>query len=167
MSGREGKGRVHRDNEPHSGAHQVSVCICGRDGGLLTAFVPYSELQALDSELHLFCPRTGEEDGSLYFDEDLAGQPQSVDDDAATVAHRKRLVKEARERRWVALDALQVLAFDGEDAQPYKAWIKDRLDALMTSCDVCVRVFHQSRAEWKIRLVDQYDEDNKIGRAHV
>ncbi|KAF1949180.1 tRNA-splicing endonuclease-like protein [Byssothecium circinans] len=29
----------------------------------------------------------------------------------------------------------------------------------MTSCDVCVRVFHQSRADWKVRLVEMFDEE--------
>jgi len=29
----------------------------------------------------------------------------------------------------------------------------------MTSCDVCVRVFYQSRAEWKRKLIEQFDED--------
>lgn len=47
-----------------------------------------------------------------------------------------------------------ILAFDGDDAAPYKAWMMERLDRLMTSCDVCVRVFHQSRAEWRQSLLE-------------
>jgi senataxin len=38
--------------------------------------------------------------------------------------------------------------------------LTNRLNQLMQSCDVCVRVFHQSRAEWRTRLVDAYDEEN-------
>jgi senataxin len=75
------------------------------------------------------------------------------------IAERKDKIEQAHERKWLALDALQVLAFDGAEAEPYQTWIKDRIAVLMTGCDVCVRVFHQSRGEWKTRLVDSYDEE--------
>jgi senataxin len=110
-----------------------------------------SELKALPSDQHLFCPRRGD-DGSAYFDEDIASFPQNTDPEA--IAERKEKVQQAQERKWLALDALQILAFDGDEAEPYQTWIKDRLHHLMKSCDVCVRVFHQSRTDWKNRLVE-------------
>lgn len=110
-----------------------------------------SELQALPADQHLFCPRN-ETDSSVYFDEDVANLEPA--NDAASIAGRKQKIQEAQERKLLALDALQILAYEGDDAAPHKAWVTERLTALMTSCDVCVRVFHQSRAEWKNRLVE-------------
>ncbi|KAF2281610.1 uncharacterized protein EI97DRAFT_34516 [Westerdykella ornata] len=116
-----------------------------------------NELRALPSDLHLFCPRVGD-DPSAYLDEDLAGQPPETD--PAIIAERKDKIQQAQERKWLAFDALQILAFDGEEAETFKAWITERVQGLMTSCDVCVRVFHQSRAEWRSRLEEQYDDGN-------
>ncbi|KAF2745877.1 hypothetical protein M011DRAFT_459767 [Sporormia fimetaria CBS 119925] len=113
------------------------------------------ELQALPSDLHLFCPRSGDE-SDAYYEEDLAGV--SPEDRPADLEEK---IQQAQERKLCTLDALQVMAFDGEEAEQYQAWLTDRLQTLMTSCDVCVRVFHQSRSEWKERLLQQYeDEDN-------
>ncbi|KAF2263455.1 tRNA-splicing endonuclease-like protein [Lojkania enalia] len=117
------------------------------------------ELRTLPVEQHLFCPRTGD-DGSVYFDEDLANL--NPDDDTVAVNERQKKIQEAYERKWLALEALQILAYDGEEARPHQEWLSGRLDNLMTSCEVCVRVFHQSRAEWKSKLIEQFDEDMVI-----
>jgi senataxin len=63
-------------------------------------------------------------------------------------------VKEAQVRTWLTLDALQILAYDGDEAAPYKAWTLERLNRLMSTCDVCVRVYHQSKADWKNKLME-------------
>jgi senataxin len=117
----------------------------------------YSELRELPEEQHLFCPRIGEE-GSTYFDEDLAGYPPETD--PAELEHRNLKVLEATERKWTALKAMEILAFDGDEAAPHKEWLISQHNKFMRSCDVCIRVFYMSRAEWKIRLVDTYDEEN-------
>lgn len=124
---------------------------------LLTGTSPHSELKTLPAEQHLFCPRDNSEDGSVYYDEDTANL--EPDHDPAAERERKTKIKEAEDRKWVALEALQILAFDGEEAAPHKQWLLARLEGLMTSCDVCVRVFHQSRSEWQNKLVEQYDEE--------
>lgn len=111
----------------------------------------HSELKTLPAEQHLFCPRSGD-DGSVYYDEDIANLELDTDPDTVEERNNKKL--EADGRKWLALDALQMLAFDGDEAAPHKEWLKERLNNLMTSCDVCVRVFHQSRAEWKLRLIE-------------
>jgi senataxin len=67
---------------------------------------------------------------------------------------REKKVKEAHERTWLTLDALQILAYDGDEAAPYKAWTLERLSKMMSSCDVCVRVYHKSRAEWRSKLME-------------
>ncbi|KAL6710764.1 DEAD-box type RNA helicase [Coniothyrium glycines] len=116
-----------------------------------------NELRELPEDQHLFCPRIGE-DGSVYYDEDVAAFPSETD--PAELEDRKLKLQEAEARKWSALKAAEILAFDGEEAAPHKEWLVNRLNALMQSCDVCVRVFHQSRAEWRTRLIDSYDEEN-------
>ncbi|ORY12337.1 tRNA-splicing endonuclease-like protein [Clohesyomyces aquaticus] len=115
------------------------------------------ELQLLPAGQHLFCPRTSEEDGSVYYDEDIANR--KTDDDLESVKERQEKLQEAYDRKWLTLSAMEVLAYPGEDARPYQDWLKDRLNTLLSSCDVCVRVFHQSRAEWRGRLNEVFDED--------
>jgi senataxin len=117
----------------------------------------YSELRELPEEQHLFCPRIGD-DGSVYYDEDVAAYPPETD--PTELEDRKSKLREAENRKWTALKATEILAFDGEEAAPHKEWLVGRLNGLMQSCDVCVRVFHQARAEWRIRLIDSYDEEN-------
>jgi len=117
----------------------------------------YSELRALPEDQHLFCPRIGE-DGDSYFDEDVAGYPPETD--PAELEHRKLKIQEAEDRKWTALKATEILAFDGDEAAPHKEWLISRFNTIMQSCDVCVRVFYMARVEWKLRLVDTYDEDN-------
>lgn len=111
-----------------------------------------SELKTLPAEQHLFCPRVDRDDPDIFFDEDIANI--ETDDSPAAVKEREAKISEAENRKWVTLEALQILAFDGEDAAPHKAWVVERLDALMTTCDVCVRVFHKSRAEWRAKLME-------------
>jgi senataxin len=117
----------------------------------------YSELRELADDQHLFCPRVGE-DGSIYYDEDIATDPPETD--SIELEERKSKIREAEGRKWTTLKAMEILAYDGDEAAPHKNWLIDRFNNIMQSCDVCVRVFYQSRAEWKIRLVDAYDEDN-------
>ncbi|KAF1835796.1 hypothetical protein BDW02DRAFT_629335 [Decorospora gaudefroyi] len=116
-----------------------------------------NELRELPEEQHLFCPRLGE-DGSVYYDEDTATYPPETD--PAKREERRLKLREAEDRKWTALKATEILAFDGEEAAPHKEWLVRRLNHVMQSCDICVRVFHQSRAEWRTRLLDSYDEEN-------
>ncbi|PVH99244.1 tRNA-splicing endonuclease-like protein [Periconia macrospinosa] len=116
-----------------------------------------NELKILPQQLHLFCPRTGPDDGEVYFDEDIA----NIDADNSTTAkdERKLKVEEAEKRKWITLEALQILAYDGDEAAPHKTWLLTKLNGIMSSCDVCVRIFHSSRGEWKARLVENFDEE--------
>lgn len=50
------------------------------------------------------------------------------------------------------LEGIKILAFDGPDAAPWIEWVRDRLESQLTSCDVCVRMYHKSRAELKETL---------------
>lgn len=116
-----------------------------------------SELRALPEDQHLFCPRIGD-DGGIYFDEDIAGFPPETD--PTELEDRKFKIQDAEQRKWMALKAMEILAFDGDEAAPHKEWLVEQHNKYMQSCDVCVRVFYMSRAEWRIRLMDSYDEEN-------
>ncbi|KAH7116848.1 tRNA-splicing endonuclease-like protein [Dendryphion nanum] len=116
-----------------------------------------NQLRALPEDLHFFCPRQGDDTG-IYYEEDVANSDEQEDENQKN--ERKVHVQTAELRKRLTLDAMQILAFDGDEAEPHKIWITERLNTLMSSCDVCVRVFHQSRADWKQRLQEHYDEDN-------
>ncbi|KAH8730645.1 SEN1 N terminal-domain-containing protein [Phaeosphaeriaceae sp. PMI808] len=122
-----------------------------------TILMKLSELRALPEEQHFFCPRIGD-DGSTYFDEDVAGFPPETD--PSEIEDRKAKIREAEERKWIALKATEVLAYDGNEAIPHKEWLIGRYNQIMQSCDVCVRVFYMSMAEWKIRLSETYHDEN-------
>jgi senataxin len=119
-----------------------------------------SELRALPVDQHLFCPRDGD-DASVYYDEDVANLEPEKSPDA--LEERKDKIRHAEERKWLALEALTILAFDGDDAKPHQEWLKERFHTLMTSCDVCVRVFHQSRSEWKAKLLEYVFWQSSLG----
>jgi senataxin len=138
-------------------AFHLIFCYSTTPKQWLTTLCAYSELRGLPNEQHLFCPRLGD-DGATYFDEDVAGlEPEN---DPTELELRKIMIQEAEERKWTALKATEILAFDGEEAAPHKEWLVGRFNHIMQTCDVCVRVFYMSRAEWRIRLVDTYDEEN-------
>jgi senataxin len=119
----------------------------------------HSELRALPEDQHLFCPRAGD-DGSVYLPEDVANHPPETD--PTELEDRRNKLREAEERKWTALKAMEIMAFDGDEAAPHKDWLTNRVNQHMQSCEVCVRVFYMSRPEWRIRLVDTYDEDNIV-----
>ena len=107
-----------------------------------------SALQALPPEQHLFCPRCG--DDNCYFAVDRATLPP----DQPLPAEYHERIDQADETRLATLHALQILAFNGDEAAPLRQWLSTRLHTLFTSCDVCIRVFHVSRAEWRQTLLE-------------
>ncbi|KAJ9635465.1 DEAD-box type RNA helicase [Coniosporium tulheliwenetii] len=115
------------------------------------------QLQSLPEDLHLFCPRTGPDDNSCYFDEDLYGRLDN--EDAVTRNKRLNAVKDAEQRKKLVLECMQILAYDGSDAAKFKEWLTARLDAQMACCDVCIRIYHRARAELKADLEADYGED--------
>ena len=60
------------------------------------------------------------------------------------------------QRNQLALDALQILAFDGDDAKKWQTWLRERLQAQLTSCDVCIRSYHYGKRQMKQKL-EEYD----------
>lgn len=137
-------GRTSRSNQVRLILLLCTLCACK-----LTYCFPHSKLRELPEDIHLFCPREGG-DSSVYYDEDRASYDTEEDDQAKE--QRRAHIEEAEKRKWIALDSLQILAYDGEEAEPHKQWVLKRMNEIMASCDVCVRRFHQCRTEWRQRL---------------
>ncbi|KAE9990589.1 hypothetical protein EG327_001232 [Venturia inaequalis] len=115
------------------------------------------ELKSLPPDLHWFCPRQDKDDFSYYYEEDIYNQLQKEDESARSV--RKDKIKEAEERKIKVLDALAIFAFDGLDALEYQKDLKARLEDQLTSCDVCIRIYHGARNQLRSRLEEQYDPE--------
>jgi senataxin len=116
----------------------------------------FSQLSQLPEGLHWFCPRCGEDDAGLFFDEDLGGEPDTTDAEAE--AMRQSKLTEAEARKQLVLEALPIFAFDGADAAEHQRWLKGHLNNLMATCDICVRIYHGARRELKQNLDAIYEE---------
>ncbi|KAF2083431.1 hypothetical protein K490DRAFT_51715, partial [Saccharata proteae CBS 121410] len=117
----------------------------------------YSELQSLSEGLHLFCPRDELDDETVYLEEDLPYKLE--DEDEATKQKRLQKLKEADTRRGLVLDCMSIFAFDGQDATAYQDWLRQRLNTVLTNCDVCVRLYHRARSDLRHRLEASYDTE--------
>lgn len=126
-----------------SGPPIAFLCICA----CLLLTYGHRKLQSFSPDVHLFCPRASPDDTEYFYDEDLHGQIDN--EDQAAKERRLQKLAEAAKRKGVVLECLKILAYDGPDAAPYIKWLKERLDAQMTSCDVCIRIYHRARAELK------------------
>ena len=79
------------------------------------------------------------------------------DTDAKRKEDEEREQSEGSARqKLLALEALQILAFDGDDATTWQIWLKERLQAQLTSCDVCIRNYHYRKRQMKQRLEEYY-----------
>ena len=74
------------------------------------------------------------------------------EEEAQTEEDEKERCDASHQRKQLALDALQILAFDGEDATNWQIWLKERLQAQLTSCDVCIRNYHHGKKQMKQKL---------------
>ncbi|KAF4549892.1 Helicase SEN1-like protein [Elsinoe fawcettii] len=115
------------------------------------------DLKSLPAELHWFCPREKpEDDDEFYFDEDVG----EVEDETAEQkqARRKRIEK-THDRRTDFVQAVQILAFDGDDAVSYQKTLKDGIGTQLTRCPICIREYHKGRSQLEGDLQGQYDGD--------
>lgn len=124
---------------------------------LLIRCLRCSELKVLPEDLHLFCPRTASDQSGVYLDEDLVGLLD--DEDENEKRQRLKQLSEAEARKNLVLDCLPIFAFDGSDAAGYQEWLKGKLNQAMTSCDVCIRLYHRARSELKHKLEEEYDSE--------
>lgn len=112
------------------------------------------DLTSLDENIHWFCPRYGSEDGGLFYDEDVAPSGEVKEEE-----NRQAKVEEAQSRTTQVLSACTILAFDGGEADQYQDQLKGSLCKQLTRCDICVRVFHRSRAQLQTTLEAEYATD--------
>ncbi|KAI4743639.1 hypothetical protein E4T50_05936 [Aureobasidium sp. EXF-12298] len=113
------------------------------------------DLKALPSNHHWFCPRTSDDDSSVYFDEDNLNPVPQETETQKKARHAK--VEEARQQKKKVLQACQILAFDGETALQLGSTLKSLLKLQLQRCTVCVREYHRGRQELKHDLEAQYD----------
>lgn len=78
--------------------------------------------------------------------EDEKKEPEATKDD------EKGRREASTQRMQLALDALQILAFDGDDATTWQLWLRERLKAYLTSCDECIRNYHCGKRQMKQNL---------------
>jgi hypothetical protein len=126
---------------------------------------PSRELKALPSSQHWFCPRTSDEDGSVYFDEDSL-DPNAPETEAQKEARHAK-VEEARQLKKKVLQACQIFAFDGETALQLGSVFKSLLKFQLQRCTICVREYHRGRQDVKHDLEAQYDADLVASFMHV
>lgn len=107
------------------------------------------QVQDFPEDLHWFCPRS-DEDNNYHFPEDLQDELLGESEQACDVRTKK--LQEAKSRKILVFDSLQIFAFDGKDAAQYQRWMKDRLKQQMTQCDVCTREYYRGRRELKQKL---------------
>lgn len=112
-------------------------------------FSTIRQVQEFSEDLHWFCPRH-EDDNEYYFPEDLQDDLIGETEQAHNVRTTK--LQEAKARKALVLESLQIFAFDGKDAAQYQVWMKERLMQQMTRCDVCTREYYRGRRDLKQKL---------------
>ncbi|KAK7536470.1 SEN1 N terminal-domain-containing protein [Phyllosticta citribraziliensis] len=115
------------------------------------------ELQDLPEDEHLFCPRRPDDSDGYYYDEDVYFFLDSETEEARK--DRLAKIEQAKAKKNLVLDCLPIFAFNGPDAAPYQTWLKDRLKHNLSACDVCIRIYHNSRGELKHKLEEEYDSE--------
>ncbi|KAH0156154.1 hypothetical protein KCU67_g8428, partial [Aureobasidium melanogenum] len=114
-------------------------------------------LEALPSDQHWFCPRTSDDDTSVYFDEDNLNPVIQETERQKKARHTK--VEEAQQLKKKVLQACQIFAFDGERAVQLGSALKSLLKLQLHRCTICVREYHRGRQELKHDLEAQHDAD--------
>ncbi|RMZ90036.1 hypothetical protein DV736_g2740, partial [Chaetothyriales sp. CBS 134916] len=123
----------------------------------MTEFIaPLEEIKRLPPEVHLLCPRHGDDDAQDRFDEDIEGATFSVADPDPRI----RKMREARSRRKKFISCLQLLAYDGPESEQYQRYIWDSLDRTIGSCDICIRNYYVAKMHLLAKLREEYEESD-------
>jgi len=61
-------------------------------------------------------------------------------------------IEDAETRKALLLNAFQILAYDGGQAESLQVWLKEHLAEQLSCCDICVREYHRARRRLKQSL---------------
>ncbi|KAL4904723.1 hypothetical protein BDW74DRAFT_178808 [Aspergillus multicolor] len=109
-----------------------------------------AKLQALPSEIHIFCPRQHDEDHARYDD------VNEKDESGRSVAE---LVAEAKERREEFLSCMRILAYN-EEVEELQKWIWQKIDEMLEKCDLCIKHYYMGKIWLMEQLKEQYDDED-------
>ena len=121
----------------------------------MTEFIASLEdFKRLPTDLHLLCPRRGDDDQDRYEDDIENTESATKDGD------RSRRIGDTKARRKKFIDCLQLLAYDGSESSQYQKYIWNRIDDALGRCDICIRNYYVARLEFLSRLREEYDEED-------
>lgn len=112
-------------------------------------------MQALPKGAHWFCPRLSPNDTSDY-SEGEDGDAAAGDADKRDHA---RKVDKAKQRQSLALNCMQIIAFDGSDAESLKQEYQKDLDLQLGRCDACVKSYYRALPGHLESLESDFDAD--------
>ncbi|KAF2097845.1 tRNA-splicing endonuclease-like protein, partial [Rhizodiscina lignyota] len=112
------------------------------------------KLQALPEDLHWFCPRVGPDDNTVYDDGEGNGDASDSDTDKRSVARR---VQDGKKRSSLAFSCMEIIAFDGSDAESLKQNYQHGLDLQLGRCDSCVKAYYRTLPGHIESLEGSYD----------
>ncbi|KIW09450.1 uncharacterized protein PV09_00330 [Verruconis gallopava] len=114
-----------------------------------------NELKALPQGLHWFCSRSTDDEVDRCYDEDFTQNELQMENQDKRNERREK-AEAASKRKRTVLSAVQIFAFDGEEAVPLQDYVRNGLEHLMQTCDVCVRTYHAARSELGEILMAEY-----------
>ena len=121
----------------------------------MTEFIASLEdFKRLPADLHILCPRYGDDDQDRYEDDIENTESKSTNQD------RSSRIRDTKVRRKKFIDCLQLLAYDGSESSQYQKYIWDRIDDALGRCDICIRNYYVARLEFLARLREEYDEED-------
>ncbi|CAK7202909.1 DEAD-box type RNA helicase [Sporothrix eucalyptigena] len=126
----------------------------------------HQELERIPPEVHLFCPRTSDDDQDDYDDPTAGGASLSPDEKAV----RQARLDDGRRRLQLTSWASLILGINRNQADRWlDDWIR-RTESFLVKCDGCVRAWHMERKALKDRLLKEFDEETANimeGRLHT
>ncbi|KJR85573.1 tRNA-splicing [Sporothrix schenckii 1099-18] len=117
--------------------------------------VSHQELERIPADVHLFCPRTSDDDQEDYDDPTAGGAALTPEEKLA----RQGRLDEGRRRLQLTSWASLILGINRDQADRWLGdWIR-RTETFLVKCDGCVRAWHMGRKALKDRLLKEFDEE--------
>lgn len=103
--------------------------------------------EEIPEQLHLFCPKVDDDD---YEDYDNSEKPG----DLISAEEKRTRIKVAVERQQVAYSISLLLGISAAEADHWIRQWKDRVEALFSKCESCVRTWHSLRKPFLTGLTE-------------